>query len=55
MGQSDKAQQIYEVMLEQTTGESEKGCIYQLLGWAKANQGEYEEVVAFYKKSTSNL
>jgi len=51
MGQSEKAQQVFELMLEQTTDESEKARIYHLLGWAKDNQGEYEDAIKFYDKA----
>jgi tetratricopeptide (TPR) repeat protein len=51
MGQSDKAQQVYEVMLEQTTNESEKAPIYNQLGWAKYNQGEYKQAIRLYEKA----
>ena len=51
MGQSDKAQQVYEILLEQTTDESEKAPIYHQLGWTKYNQGEYKEAITFYEKA----
>jgi tetratricopeptide (TPR) repeat protein len=51
MGQSAKAQQVYETLLEQTRDESEKGNTYERLGLAKYNQGEYKEALAFYEKS----
>jgi len=51
MGQYYKAQQIYEIMLEQTTDESERGHIYHLLGWAKYNQGEYTDAIILYEKT----
>jgi tetratricopeptide (TPR) repeat protein len=51
MGQPKKAQQVYEILLEQATKESEKGSIYCLLGLAKYNQGEYQEAIRFYEKS----
>jgi tetratricopeptide (TPR) repeat protein len=51
MGQSDKAQEVYEVLLDQTTNESEKGPIYHQLGCVKVDQGEYQEAIAFYEKA----
>jgi tetratricopeptide (TPR) repeat protein len=51
MGQSSKAQEVYEVLLEQATNESEKGPIYHQLGWVKYNQGEYQEAIIFYEKA----
>jgi tetratricopeptide (TPR) repeat protein len=51
MGQSDKAQQVYEILLEQETEESGKAPIYHQLGWTKYNQGEYQEAIRFYEKA----
>jgi tetratricopeptide (TPR) repeat protein len=51
MGQFQKAQQVYENMLEQSTDESEKGNIYCELGSIKREQGEYQEAITFYEKS----
>jgi tetratricopeptide (TPR) repeat protein len=51
MDQYDKAKEVYEVLLEQTTNESEKAHIYGQLGWVKANQGEYQEAITFYEKA----
>ena len=40
MGQLAKAQQIYEIMLQQpSSDDSEKADVYHLLGWVKAGQG----------------
>ena len=50
MGQFLKAQQVYEVMLQQITDGSEKGRIYYQLGSAKKDQGEYEEAITYYEK-----
>jgi Tfp pilus assembly protein PilF len=51
LGQSKKAGQVYAILLEQTTNESEKGPIYNQLGWAKMDQAEYQEAITFYDKS----
>jgi tetratricopeptide (TPR) repeat protein len=51
MGQPKKAQQVYEILLEQATDESEKAPIYNQLGRVKHNQGEYQEAITFYEKS----
>jgi tetratricopeptide (TPR) repeat protein len=51
MGQFQKAQQVCEVMLEQTSDESEKGNIYCMLGSVKKDQGDYQETITFYEKS----
>jgi preprotein translocase subunit SecA/nephrocystin-3 len=51
MGQSHKAQQMYEGLLEHTTNEFEKGFMYDQIGWAKEMQGEYKEAIIFLTKS----
>ena len=51
MGQFQKCQQVYEVMLEQATDEIEKGDIYCQLGTAMRDQGEYQEALTYYEKS----
>ncbi|CAF0909322.1 unnamed protein product [Adineta steineri] len=51
MGQFSKAQEIYEVLLHQTTYESDKAPIYIRLGQIKYNQGEYQEALTYYKKT----
>jgi tetratricopeptide (TPR) repeat protein len=51
MGQPDKAQEVYEVLLDQATNESEKAPIYGQLGFVKDDQGEYQEAIIFYEKS----
>ena len=51
MGQAEKAQQVSEVLLDQTTDESGRGKIYDQLGLTKDNQGEYEEAIKFYTKA----
>ncbi|CAF1497392.1 unnamed protein product [Adineta steineri] len=51
MGQSGKAQEVYEVLLQQTTDESGKAHIYQQLGVIKYDQGGYEEALSYYEKS----
>jgi tetratricopeptide (TPR) repeat protein len=51
MGQSGKAQQVYEAMLSQTTNDSTKGFIYERLGTAKKDQGEFKAAITFYEKS----
>jgi tetratricopeptide (TPR) repeat protein len=51
MGQPKKAQQVYDILLEQATKESEKAPIYGQLGLVKRGQGEYQEAIRFYEKS----
>ncbi|CAF1428831.1 unnamed protein product [Adineta steineri] len=51
MAQFNKAQEVYEVLLLQTTNESDKAPIYNQLGMIKRNQREYPEALTCYKKS----
>ncbi|CAF1322133.1 unnamed protein product [Adineta steineri] len=51
MGDFSKSEQIYEVLLLQTTNESDKACIYDQLGQTKFNQGQYPEALTYYEKS----
>jgi tetratricopeptide (TPR) repeat protein len=51
MGQAEKAQQVYEILLEQETEQSAKAYLYHQLGWTKKNQGEYQEAITFYEKA----
>jgi tetratricopeptide (TPR) repeat protein len=51
MGQSDKAQQVYKVMLRQASDEGGKAAIYHQLGWVKYNQGQYKEAITFSEQS----
>ncbi len=41
LGQSDKAQQVFDIMLEQR----EKANIYHMLGIVKYQQGEYTKAI----------
>jgi hypothetical protein len=43
MGQFHKAQQMYQVLLEQATNEFEKGFMYSQIGWAKGRQGNIKK------------
>ncbi|CAF0960380.1 unnamed protein product [Adineta steineri] len=51
MGQSNKAQEVYEVLLHQTTNESGKAPFHHQLGRIKRNQGEYQEALFYYEKA----
>ncbi len=51
VAQFDKAQQVFEVILDRTTNEEEKGEIYYYLGWIKMDQGKYTEAITDYEKS----
>ena len=51
MGESAKAQQVFEVLLQQTTEERARGAIYNQLGVMATNLGQYEEATGYYEKS----
>jgi tetratricopeptide (TPR) repeat protein len=52
LGQFNKAQQVCEVLLGQTSSDKgEEASIYHMLGMVKDNQGEYAEAIIFYEKS----
>ncbi|CAF1497130.1 unnamed protein product [Adineta steineri] len=50
MGQFNKAQEVYGVLLQQATTESDKAPIYYELGCIKYNQGENQEALSYYEK-----
>jgi hypothetical protein len=51
LGHFNKAQQVYEAMLNQRTDEREKVIIYHMLGVVKEGQKKYAEAIALYKNS----
>jgi tetratricopeptide (TPR) repeat protein len=51
LGQFNKAEELYEILLKQASNECEKGNLFHQLGWVKGDQGKYEEAVEFYEKS----
>ena len=51
MGQFEKAQQIYELLLTRTIKESAKVRIYNQLGMIKVGIGEYSKGLSFYDKA----
>ncbi|CAF0722743.1 unnamed protein product [Adineta steineri] len=51
MGQFHKAEDIYQVSLDQTNDDENKAPIYHQVGMLKRNRGKYEDVLTFYKKS----
>ncbi len=55
IGQFDKAEELYNVLLEQTSDEGEKALYYNQLGYIQNYQGEYEKPIEYHKKSTWNL
>ncbi|CAF1333338.1 unnamed protein product [Adineta ricciae] len=51
MGQIDKAEEIYRVLLNKTMEDSEQSLIYNKLGMIKYNQGQYEKAIKYYETS----
>ena len=55
MGEFCKAQQIYEILLGQTTNEYERGRIYDLLGQVHYKKEDYQEAITFFENSLKIL
>ncbi|CAF2604474.1 unnamed protein product [Rotaria sp. Silwood2] len=51
----NKAQDLYDILLDQTTMDREKTNIYNQLGLVKENQGEYQDAIAYYQQSNNIL
>ena len=51
MGQPKKAENVYQILLEQETLDKEKAPIYNQLGWIKDELGEYQKAITFYEKA----
>jgi tetratricopeptide (TPR) repeat protein len=47
----DKAQQLLELLLAQTSDLAEKSFIYNMLGIAGSGQGQYSKALSFYKRA----
>ncbi|CAF1189124.1 unnamed protein product [Adineta steineri] len=50
IGQLNKAEELYNVLLEHSSDESEKAICYLNLAYAKNKQGDYEKAISFYKQ-----
>jgi tetratricopeptide (TPR) repeat protein len=51
LGQFNKAEELYDILLKQTTDEGERAHLYHMMGMIKENQGEYAKAIEFYEKS----
>ncbi|CAF1214074.1 unnamed protein product [Adineta steineri] len=51
MGEFNKAQEVYQILLHQTTHESDKSPIYNQLGLIANSQGIYSKAFTYYTKS----
>jgi tetratricopeptide (TPR) repeat protein len=51
LGQFNKAEDLYEILLKQKTSEGKEAHLYHMLGMIKDQQGEYPEAIEFYERS----
>ncbi|CAF0785941.1 unnamed protein product [Adineta steineri] len=51
ISQFNKAEELYNVLLEQTSDESEKAYYYHHLGYVKNDQGDYEKAIWYYEQA----
>ncbi|CAF1184177.1 unnamed protein product [Rotaria sp. Silwood1] len=51
LGQFNKAEEVYDILLEQTTIDLEKASMNHMLGIVKHGQGEYKDAITYYKRS----
>ncbi|CAF0900811.1 unnamed protein product [Adineta steineri] len=50
IGQFNKAKEFYDVLLEQTSDESEKALYYGCLGYVTHHQGDHEKAIWYYEQ-----
>ncbi|CAF0893341.1 unnamed protein product [Adineta steineri] len=50
IGQFNKAEELYNVLLKQTSNESGKAHYYHQLGYVKDHQGDYEKAIWYYEQ-----
>jgi tetratricopeptide (TPR) repeat protein len=55
LGQFNKAQELYDILLERINSESEKRQLYHMLGLVKNGQGKYTEATKLLEKSLEIL
>ncbi|CAF0804013.1 unnamed protein product [Adineta steineri] len=51
MNRFDKAEQVYQLLLEETKDMNKKASIYEQLGWIEDKQEKYSEAIIFYEKA----
>ncbi|CAF1188309.1 unnamed protein product [Adineta ricciae] len=51
LGQLDKAEELYTVLLEQTSDENDRALYYHQLGCLKYSQGDYKMAIEYYEKT----
>ncbi|CAF1089510.1 unnamed protein product [Adineta steineri] len=50
IGQFNKAEELYNVLVEQTSDEGEKALYYNQLGFIHCNQGDNEKAICYYEQ-----
>ncbi|CAF3956426.1 unnamed protein product [Adineta steineri] len=50
IGQFNKAEELYNTLLEQTSNQGEKAIYYNQLGYVKLDQGDYEKAIWSYEQ-----
>ena len=51
MGQNENAEQVFQMLLRQSSNTEDKVLCYNELAWIKQNQGEYKDALDFYERS----
>ncbi|CAF1648639.1 unnamed protein product [Adineta ricciae] len=51
LGQLDKAEELYTVLLEQTSDNNDRAHYYHCLGYLKDGQGDYKMAIEYYEKA----
>ncbi|CAF3749177.1 unnamed protein product [Rotaria sp. Silwood1] len=51
LGKLDKAEEVYELLLDQKSNHNDKAHLYHQLGRIKDEQGEYQEAISCYEKA----
>ncbi|CAF0957806.1 unnamed protein product [Adineta steineri] len=50
IGEFNKAEELYNVLLEQTSNDDEKALYYSQLGYVKSHQGDYEKAIWYFEQ-----
>ena len=51
VAQLNEAQKVFEMLLDRTIDEKERGDVYYFLGWIQTDQGKYTEALTYFGKS----
>jgi tetratricopeptide (TPR) repeat protein len=55
LNQIDKAEELYKILLEKTSNESDKAHYNNQIGYVKNHQGDYEKAIEYYEKALEIL